>query len=63
MAIGVIADGNNVVLVVTSGYCESMAAWSGLLREKSVGMIKPRLLGVCRIGLVSLSNVDNIRPL
>ena len=45
VAIGVKPDGHKVVLAVTSGYRESTASWSALLRDlKARGMNEPRLL-------------------
>lgn len=60
VAIGVKADGHKVVLAVSSGYRESTASWSGLLRElKARGMNEPRLVvGDGNLGLWSaLRNV------
>jgi len=37
VAIGVKADGHKVVLAVSSGYRESTASWSGLLRAEGTG--------------------------
>ena len=55
VAIGVKADGHKVVLAVSSGYRESTASWSGLLRElKARGMNEPRLVvGDGNLGLWS----------
>ena len=45
VAIGVKADGHKVVLAVSSGYRESTASWSGLLRDlKARGMNEPRMV-------------------
>jgi len=45
VAIGVKADGHKVVLAVSSGYRESTASWSALLRDlKARGMNAPRLV-------------------
>ena len=62
VAIGVKADGHKVVLAVTSGYRESTASWSGLLRDlKARGMHEPRLLvGDGNLGLWSA--LRNIFP-
>ena len=60
VAIGVKTDGRKVVLAVSSGYRESTASWSGLLRElKARGMNEPRLVvGDGNLGLWSaLRNV------
>ena len=44
VAIGVKADGHKVVLAVSSGYRESTASWSALLRDlKARGMNEPPL--------------------
>ena len=62
VAIGVKADGHKVVLAVTSGYRESTASWSGLLRDlKARGMNEPRLVvGDGNLGLWSA--LRNIFP-
>ena len=62
VAIGVKPDGHKVVLAVTSGYRESTASWSGLLRDlKARGMNEPRLLvGDGNLGLWSA--LRNIFP-
>ena len=62
VAIGVKADGHKVVLAVTSGYRESTASWSALLRDlKARGMHEPRLLvGDGNLGLWSA--LRNIFP-
>ena len=60
VAIGVKTDGRKVVLAVSSGYRESTASWSGLLRElRARGMNEPRLVvGDGNLGLWSaLRNV------
>ena len=60
VAIGVKADGHKVVLAVSSGYRESTASWSALLRDlKARGMNEPRLVvGDGNLGLWSaLRNV------
>ena len=55
VAIGVKPDGHKVVLAVSSGYRESTASWSGLLRAlKARGMNEPRLVvGDGNLGLWS----------
>ena len=62
VAIGVKADGHKVVLAVSSGYRESTASWSGLLRDlKARGMNEPRLVvGDGNLGLWSA--LRNIFP-
>jgi len=62
VAIGVKADGHKVVLAVTSGYRESTASWSSLLRDlKARGMNEPRLVvGDGNLGLWSA--LRNIFP-
>ena len=62
VAIGVKPDGHKVVLAVTSGYRESTASWSGLLRDlKARGMNEPRLVvGDGNLGLWSA--LRNIFP-
>ena len=62
VAIGVKADGQKVVLAVTSGYRESTASWSALLRDlKARGMNEPRLVvGDGNLGLWSA--LRNIFP-
>ena len=60
--IGVKPDGHKVVLAVASGYRESTASWSGLLRDlKARGMNEPRLVvGDGNLGLWSA--LGNIFP-
>ena len=62
VAIGVKADGHKVVLAVSSGYRESTASWSALLRDlKARGMNEPRLVvGDGNLGLWSA--LRNIFP-
>ena len=62
VAIGVKADGHKVVLAVSSGYRESTASWSSLLRDlKARGMNEPRLVvGDGNLGLWSA--LRNIFP-
>ena len=62
VAIGVKADGHKVVLAVSSGYRESTASWSSLLRAlKARGMNEPRLVvGDGNLGLWSA--LRNIFP-
>ena len=62
VAIGVKPDGHKVVLAVASGYRESTASWSSLLRDlKARGMNEPRLVvGDGNLGLWSA--LGNIFP-
>ena len=62
VAIGVKPDGHKVVLAVSSGYRESTASWSALLRDlKARGMNEPRLVvGDGNLGLWSA--LRNIFP-
>ena len=62
VAIGVKPDGHKVVLAVSSGYRESTASWSSLLRDlKARGMNEPRLVvGDGNLGLWSA--LRNIFP-